>query len=89
MADDGGLRLIGSRQHLYGLKAWRHLDVGEYRLRELFPLALIHTTLGEGNETAILVLYGDDPRKDVLTFEEPLKDFPSDHMIAQLMLVIG
>ena len=89
MADDGGVRLVGSRQHLYGLKAWRHLDVGEYRLRELFPLALIHTTLGYGNKTATVSVYGDDPRKDVLTFEEPLENFPSDHMIVQLMLVIG
>lgn len=89
MADDGGVRLVGSRQHLYGLKAWGHLDVGECRLRELFPLALIHTTLGYGNKTVIVSVYGDDPRKDVLIFEEPLENFPSDHMIAQLMLVIG
>ena len=89
MADDGGLRLIGGRQHLHGIAAWRHLDTGEDRIRVLFPKTALHTTLGEGNETAILVLYGDDPRKDVLTFEEPLENFPSDHMIAQLMLVIG
>ena len=52
-------------------------------------MAIIHTTLGYGNKTARLSLYEDTIASEVLTFEEPLKDFPSDHMIAQLMLVIG
>lgn len=90
MADDGGLRLIGGRQHLHGLAGWQHLDRGERRLRELFPMGIIHTTIGPDNKTALLSLYdGYHSLGVLLTLEEPLEDFPSDHMIAQLMLVIG
>lgn len=89
MAYASGVGLVGSRQHLYGFGRWKHLDAGERRLRELFPLALIHTTLGEDNKTAILSLWGDEATKEVLTFEEAIEDFPSDHLIAQMMLVTG
>lgn len=89
MAYTGGVRLVGSRQHLYSFGRWAHLDAGERKLRELFPLALIHTTLSEDNKTAILSLWGDEATKEVFTFEEAIEDFPSDHLIAQMMLVTG
>lgn len=66
---------------------WRLLDIGEDRLRKLFPATTVHTTLR--NRTAVITLWAYHPNRAYMQFEEPVEDFPSDHLIAQIMLVVG
>ena len=86
---NGGLVIRGSRQHLYGFSEWRHLDKGEAKLRELFPKLTIHTSLDRTRRKAILTLWAFNPERPNHEFVEPIDVFPSDHMIAQIMLVTG
>ena len=62
----------------------------------MFPKFIIHTTLYQiPDKTAVVVLLETNKLsvgpilKEIIQLEEPIKDFPSEHLITQLMLVAG
>lgn len=104
MADDGGLTrekavdivasAILGRGHLAPPSFWRKLDAGEYKLKAMFPNTL--TTTGFNGPikcgAAFVNLYRWVVDKDhyelVVQLEEDIHEFPSEHMIAQIALVV-
>ena len=104
MADDGGLTrekavdivasAILGRGHLVPPSFWRKLDAGEYKLKAMFPNTLMTTGFNGATRdgVAFVNLYRWSVRKDqyelVIQLEEDIHEFPSEHMIAQLSLVV-
>lgn len=104
MADDGGLTkekavdIIASailwRGHLALPNFWRILDAGEYKLKAMFPNTLMTTGFNGAtlDGVAFLNLYRWSSCKEqyelVIQFEEDIHEFPSEHLIAQIALVV-
>lgn len=101
MADDGRvidhlLTALAGRDHLKPEQFWLALDRGEIKLRELFP----ETTLTTGFRGAVregiamVSLYkvsgSSGSGFELITrLEENIQEFPSEHLIAQIVLVVG
>lgn len=104
MADDGGLTkekavdivasAILGRGHLAPPSFWRKLDAGEYKLKALFPNTLLTTGFNGATRdgVAFLNLYRWSSCKEqyelIIQLEEDIHEFPSEHLIAQIALVV-
>lgn len=104
MADDGGLTkeeavdIIASailgRGHLKPPSFWLKLDTGEYKLKAMFPNTLMTTGFNGATRdgVAFINLYRWSSCKEqyelVIQFEEDIHEFPSEHLIAQIALVV-
>jgi len=104
MADDGGLtrqeaidvvtETILGRDHLAPSKFWRMLDAGEYKLEAMFPNTLMTTGFNGATRdgVAFLNLYRWSSCKEqyelIIQLEEDIHEFPSEHLIAQIALVV-
>lgn len=83
-------RAMAARQPSF----WRKLDAGEYKLKAMFPNTLMTTGFNGAtlDGVAFLNLYRWSRSKEqyelVIQFEEDIHEFPSEHLIAQIALVV-
>lgn len=98
MADDGRvidhlLTALAGRDHLKPEQFWLALDRGEIKLKELFPETTLTTgfrgAVREGIAMVSLYKVSGSGFELITRLEENIQEFPSEHLIAQIMLVVG
>ena len=84
--------MIAGRTHLKPYQFWKKLDEGELHLKELFDVPITTGFVGPTIDgRAVVNVYKTHDMSCqlelVISLEESIHEFPSEHLIAQIMLV--